>query len=252
MLNLRNLYLCVFTFICAIKQPQVPSFESSTFSAVFPPPQGSRNVASSISCPRRLWNRKDSKRCPVLGGGGQKTLFLNGLTHRTGCSHIPHLVPRQLRSKLLIKCQLDPLDVVTELDGRSQLQVHTLLHCREVQQQQRLSVNFLIQENPRKRRTVSGPDEANHISNAPLQGAGIQTQFLRRLSFWRLWWRGAVLIIRERGGAGFPASACRPGSRRRGRGRCGGLRFPDWLLWIVLEIVLHLRARVFTQGVIFI
>lgn len=46
--------------------------------------------------------------------------------------------------------------------------------------------SYLIQENPRKRRTVSGPDKANHISNAPLQGAGIQTQFLRRLSFWRL------------------------------------------------------------------
>lgn len=70
-------------------------------------------------------------------------LILNGLTHRTGCSHIPHLVPRQLRSKLLIKCQLDPLDVVAQLDGRSQLQVHTLLHCWEVQQQQRLSVNLL-------------------------------------------------------------------------------------------------------------
>lgn len=46
--------------------------------------------------------------------------------------------------------------------------------------------SYLIQENPRKRRTVSGPDKTNHISNAPLQGAGIQTQFLRRLSFWRL------------------------------------------------------------------
>lgn len=52
-------------------------------------------------------------------------------------------IPRQLRGKLLIKCQLDPLNVVAQLDGWSQLQIHTLLHCWEVQQQQRLSVNLL-------------------------------------------------------------------------------------------------------------
>lgn len=90
--------------------------------------------------------------------------------------------PGQLRGKLLIKCQLDPLNVVAQLDGRAQLQVHTLLHCWEVQQQQRLSINLLIQENPCKRCTVCGPDEANHVSNAPLQRAGVQTQLLRRLS----------------------------------------------------------------------
>lgn len=45
-----------------------------------------------------------------------------------------------------------------------------------------VSISYLIQENPCKRRTVSGPDEANHISNAPLQRAGVQTQLLRRLS----------------------------------------------------------------------
>lgn len=53
------------------------------------------------------------------------------------------LIPRQLCGKLLIKCQLDPLNVVAQLDGWSQLQVHTLLNCWEVQQQQRLSVNLL-------------------------------------------------------------------------------------------------------------
>ncbi len=52
-------------------------------------------------------------------------------------------IPRQLRGKLLIKRQLDPLNVVAQLDGRSQLQVHTLLHCREVEQQQCLSINLL-------------------------------------------------------------------------------------------------------------
>lgn len=31
-----------------------------------------------------------------------------------------------------------------------------------------LSISYLIQENPCKRCTVSGLDEANHISNAPL------------------------------------------------------------------------------------
>lgn len=49
----------------------------------------------------------------------------------------------QLCSKLLIKCQLDPLDVVAQLDSWAQFQVHALLHCREVEQEQRLSVNFL-------------------------------------------------------------------------------------------------------------
>lgn len=52
-------------------------------------------------------------------------------------------IPRRLRGKLLIKRQLDPLNVVAQLDGRSQLQVHTLLHCWEVQQQKCLSVNLL-------------------------------------------------------------------------------------------------------------
>lgn len=50
-----------------------------------------------------------------------------------------------------------------------------------------LSVSYLIQENPSKRCTVSAPDETNHISNAPLQGTGVQTQLLRRLSLWGLW-----------------------------------------------------------------
>jgi len=128
--------------------------------------------------------------------------------------------------------------VVAQLDGRSQLQVHALLHRGEVEQQQRLPVDllwkqvvircsfpgwstvlfvfvtrvtaqvcdalfiavaceralissgqsglrvspYLIQENPRERRTVGGPDEANHVGDAPLQGAGVQTQLLRRLS----------------------------------------------------------------------
>lgn len=49
-----------------------------------------------------------------------------------------------------------------------------------------LSISYLIQENPCKRCTVSCSDEANHISNAPLQGAGVQTQLLRRLSLWGL------------------------------------------------------------------
>lgn len=92
------------------------------------------------------------------------------------------LVPHQLRGKLLIKCQLDPLNVVAQLDGWSQLQIHTLLHCWQVQQQKCLSINLLIHENPCKRSTVSGPDEAHHISDTPLQGAGVQTQLLRRLS----------------------------------------------------------------------
>lgn len=52
-------------------------------------------------------------------------------------------VLRQLRSKLLIESELDPLDVVAQLDGRSQLQVHTLLHCGEVEQEQRLAINLL-------------------------------------------------------------------------------------------------------------
>lgn len=52
-------------------------------------------------------------------------------------------IPHQLRSKLLIKRQLDPLDVVAKLDGRSQFQVHALLHCWQVQQEKRLSINFL-------------------------------------------------------------------------------------------------------------
>lgn len=52
-------------------------------------------------------------------------------------------IPRQLRSKLLIKCQLDPLNVVAQFDGWSQLQVHALLHSWEIQQEKRLSVNLL-------------------------------------------------------------------------------------------------------------
>lgn len=48
-------------------------------------------------------------------------------------------------------------------------------------------VSYLIQENPCKRCTVSSPDEAHHIRNAPLQRAGVQTQLLRRLSLWGLW-----------------------------------------------------------------
>lgn len=45
-----------------------------------------------------------------------------------------------------------------------------------------VSISYLIQENPRKGCTVSGPDKANHIGNAPLQGASVQAQLLRRLS----------------------------------------------------------------------
>lgn len=73
---------------------------------------------------------------------GKYSVF-TGLIHRTRCNHVQCSFPRQLRCKLLIKCQLDPLDVMAQLDGRSQLQVHAFLDCREVQQEQRLSINLL-------------------------------------------------------------------------------------------------------------
>lgn len=70
------------------------------------------------------------------------TVFFIGLIHRINVVR-SMFTSRQLRGKLLIKCQLDPLNVVAQLDGWSQLQVHTLLHCWKVQQQQRLSINLL-------------------------------------------------------------------------------------------------------------
>lgn len=56
---------------------------------------------------------------------------------------MPYVLPHQLCSKLLIKCQFDPLNVVAQLYGWSQLQVHAFLDCWEIQQQQCLSINLL-------------------------------------------------------------------------------------------------------------
>lgn len=53
------------------------------------------------------------------------------------------LLVLQLRGKLLIKRQFDPLDVMAQLDGRPQLQVHALLHRRQIEQEKSLSVDLL-------------------------------------------------------------------------------------------------------------
>lgn len=45
--------------------------------------------------------------------------------------------------ELLVEGHLDALDLVTQLDGRSQLQVHALLDGGQRQQQQRLAVDVL-------------------------------------------------------------------------------------------------------------
>lgn len=42
--------------------------------------------------------------------------------------HFLPLVP-SAAGKLLVECQLDPLNVVAQLDRWAQLQVHALLHC---------------------------------------------------------------------------------------------------------------------------
>lgn len=47
---------------------------------------------------------------------------------------------------LRIKGDFDPLDLVAQLDGRSQLQVHALLHCGQREEQKSLSINVLRQE----------------------------------------------------------------------------------------------------------
>lgn len=56
----------------------------------------------------------------------------------------------QLCGKLLVKCQLDPLNVVAQLDGWSQLQIHALLYRWQVQQQQCLSIDLLNKTNKQK------------------------------------------------------------------------------------------------------
>lgn len=57
----------------------------------------------------------------------------------------------QLCGKLLVKCQLDPLNVVAQLDGWSQLQIHALLYRWQVQQQQCLSIDLLNKTNKQKK-----------------------------------------------------------------------------------------------------
>lgn len=42
-----------------------------------------------------------------------------------------------------IESHLDPLDLMAQLDGGPQLQLHALLHCGEGQQQERLAVDIL-------------------------------------------------------------------------------------------------------------
>ena len=66
--------------------------------------------------------------------------------HREGARRERSL-PR-LGGKLLVEGQLHPLHVVAELDGGSQLQVHTLLDCGQVEQQQRLAVDLLGEKTP--------------------------------------------------------------------------------------------------------
>lgn len=80
----------------------------------------------------------------------------------------------------------------------------------------------------------------------------LPSHFKTLCDFHNLWWRRTVLIIREWGRAGFPAPACGSRCCRWGGGRCGGLGLPKWLFRIILKIILQLRARVLTQGVIFI
>lgn len=95
-----------------------------------------------ISCPNvsdTVWCRNAQCNKVTIGSN---TVCCTGLLHRIGCSFV-HVLPHRLRRKLLVESQLDPLNVVAKLDGWSQLQVHTLLHSGEVQQQQRLSVNLL-------------------------------------------------------------------------------------------------------------
>lgn len=82
--------------------------------------------------------------------------FKGSMIHRAkGRSHILGKSPKNVKcptllyrrspsaGKLLVKCQLDPLDVMAQLDGRAELQVHALLYSGKVQQKQRLTVNFL-------------------------------------------------------------------------------------------------------------
>lgn len=73
---------------------------------------------------------------------GSNTVCCTDFIHRVGRSFV-HATTHRLRCKLLVECQLDPLNVVAKLDGWSQLQIHTLLHGGEVEQQQSLSINLL-------------------------------------------------------------------------------------------------------------
>lgn len=50
----------------------------------------------------------------------ENTVFFTGLKHKKEAV-MSMVAPHQLRSKLLIKCQLDPLNVVAKLDCWSQL-----------------------------------------------------------------------------------------------------------------------------------
>lgn len=49
----------------------------------------------------------------------------------------------QLCGKFLVEFQFDSFDMVTQLYGWSQFQVHTLLQCGQVEQKQSLSINLL-------------------------------------------------------------------------------------------------------------
>lgn len=81
-----------------------------------------------------------------------------------------------------IEGHLDPLYLVTQLDGWTQLQLHTLLDCGQGQQQQRLAIYVLLLEDVGESSTVGGGDEGDHVFYGPLQRVPLQHQPALRLT----------------------------------------------------------------------
>lgn len=72
------------------------------------------------------------------------------------------------------------------------------------------------------------------------------------LLLWYLGWRRSVLIIRAGRRASFAPSACGTGGFWRGGGGSGGLRLLLWVFRVIHQLVLQLRACIFTQRVVLI